>query len=338
MLGRRVENHEDGQLSIDFVIGFTIFMIAFIFVATMISGLLISLQSKSIDYDAVAYRTGVVLTEDPGEPFNWHLLDLSTFKARNETLKRLGLGISRNVPGILQESKVEKFFSPDCGDSTKLCYPTDYSQRLIFGDYPYRFNITLRELDETRYWAIGDEPPDKYGYIRRVVMIKRPGIALINTTNATSNELIIHMLLQNLYQPPEGLPKENPAYIVDPIRENLNISLRNFTIPLTSMTNLELYKYINPPSSPTPINIPVDSPTIRIYVDGNLKTLPALVTNDTSIIIEEGYFPRETINEFSDVEVHITFDKPVSDETYLGIENVAENPPLSRAVMEIKVW
>lgn len=243
MLGRRVENHEDGQLSIDFVIGFTIFMIAFIFVATMISGLLISLQSKSIDYDAVAYRTGVVLTEDPGEPFNWHLLDLSTFKARNETLKRLGLGISRNVPGILQESKVEKFFSPDCGDSTKLCYPTDYSQRLIFGDYPYRFNITLRELDETRYWAIGDEPPDKYGYIRRVVMIKRPGIALINTTNATSNELIIHMLLQNLYQPPEGLPKENPAYIVDPIRENLNISLRNFTIPLTSMTNLELYKY-----------------------------------------------------------------------------------------------
>jgi len=169
-------------------------------------------------------------------------------------------------------------------------------------------------------------------------MIKRPGIALINTTNATSNELIIHMLLQNLYQPPEGLPKENPAYIVDPIRENLNISLRNFTIPLTSMTNLELYKYINPPSSPTPINIPVDSPTIRIYVDGNLKTLPALVTNDTSIIIEEGYFPRETINEFSDVEVHITFDKPVSDETYLGIENVAENPPLSRAVMEIKVW
>ncbi len=30
-------------------------------------GLLINLQGFTIDYDAVAYRTGVILTEDPGQ-------------------------------------------------------------------------------------------------------------------------------------------------------------------------------------------------------------------------------------------------------------------------------
>ncbi|NYT21889.1 MAG: hypothetical protein GKC07_08855, partial [Methanomicrobiales archaeon] len=84
-------DHEEGLLSIDFIIGFTIFMVALIFVAIMISGLLVHLQSRTIDYDAVAYRTSVVLVEDPGEPSwepwssgrpmfdppNWHLVNIS---------------------------------------------------------------------------------------------------------------------------------------------------------------------------------------------------------------------------------------------------------------------
>lgn len=99
---------EEAQLSIDFIIGFTIFMVAFIFVATMMSSLLINLQSKTIDYDAVAYRTGVVLVEDPGEPDNWQGLDLQ-FQSERDLLKRLGLSIARNSPEIIRESKIEKF-------------------------------------------------------------------------------------------------------------------------------------------------------------------------------------------------------------------------------------
>ena len=41
-------------------------MIAFIYVATLVPSLFIGLQSRTIDYDAVAYRTGVILVEDPG--------------------------------------------------------------------------------------------------------------------------------------------------------------------------------------------------------------------------------------------------------------------------------
>jgi len=57
-----------GNLSIDFLVGFTIFLLAFIWVVSLIPGLLIGLQSYTVDYDAVAYRTGVILVEDPGEP------------------------------------------------------------------------------------------------------------------------------------------------------------------------------------------------------------------------------------------------------------------------------
>jgi len=56
--------NDSGQISIDFLVGFTIFIIGFIFVITLMSGLLVGLQSKTIDYDAVAYRTGVILVED----------------------------------------------------------------------------------------------------------------------------------------------------------------------------------------------------------------------------------------------------------------------------------
>ncbi len=57
---------DSGALSIDFIVGFTIFLIAFIWVVSLVPGLLINLQGFTIDYDAVAYRTGVILVEDPG--------------------------------------------------------------------------------------------------------------------------------------------------------------------------------------------------------------------------------------------------------------------------------
>ena len=56
--------NESGQLSLDFLAGFTIFILGFIIVITMASGLLVGLQSRTIDYDAVAYRTAVILVED----------------------------------------------------------------------------------------------------------------------------------------------------------------------------------------------------------------------------------------------------------------------------------
>lgn len=326
-IGRKIPSDE-GQLSIDFIIGFTIFMIAFIFVATMVSGLLINLQTKTIDYDAVAYRTGVVLTEDPGEPDDWQLLDLS-FQADKDKLERLGLGIARNEPGIIQENKIIRFFSP----VGELEYPNDYADKLIFGDYPYKFNISLKELDGSNNWSIGSSPPDKYGYIRRVVSIKKPGYAVINTTKSSSYNLNIHTRLENYYD-----TSIDPVHQIDPIDEEFTIFLQNFTIPGTSMTNLELYQYDEYGSS-VMVDIPGNTPTIRIFKeDGDQYLMGSQIANNTRIVLETGYLQRELINEYSEVELRLTFSEMVSDGFNLDLENYAQGPPLTWAVMEVKIW
>jgi hypothetical protein len=101
---------DSGNLSIDFLVGFTIFLLAFIWVISMIPGLLINLQGFTIDYDAVAYRTGVILAEDPGEPSlptsqtPWESL------LSNQGVVRFGLAISKDTPNILSQRKVDRFF------------------------------------------------------------------------------------------------------------------------------------------------------------------------------------------------------------------------------------
>src|SRR5674476_466316 len=162
-----------GNLSIDFLVGFTFFILSFIWVVTMIPGLLIGLQSYSIDYDAVAYRTGVILVEDPGWPASppWESYnDLQKFN-----VTRFGLALSRDTPNILSEDKVNRFFC-----ITAFNYPADYHQRAIFGDFPYSFKISLRDLDESRTRTVGERVPPGYGSIRRVVKIKGGSNATIN--------------------------------------------------------------------------------------------------------------------------------------------------------------
>ena len=104
---------ENANLSIDFLVGFTIFILAFIWVVSIIPGLLIGLQSNTIDYDAVAYRTGVILVEDPGFPVYIDRMNLSweeKLKNDKRDVDRLGLAISRETPNLLSKDKVNGFF------------------------------------------------------------------------------------------------------------------------------------------------------------------------------------------------------------------------------------
>jgi hypothetical protein len=339
MPGNRKIDHENGQLSLDFIIGFTIFMIAFIFVATMISGLLINLQTMKIDYDAVAYRTGVVLVEDPGEPSEWNLLDLTKQEDR-DNLRRLGLSVARNSPGMLRESKIEKFFSPDsggCGDLSRLCYPSDYSQKLIFGDYPYSFNISLKDLESGELWTIGEIIPPNHniGYIRRVVNIKKSGYANISPTNpAQSNNITINMKLQNLYFPDPNSPSIDPAYQIDLIYEDFSFYLKGFSgKKLTKKP--ELY------DGTTPVDYDENSPTIRIYNAGgeiHEGDYPVILDDNTEIHFEEGFLKTKGFHESSDLDFILTFDQPVSDGIALNLADIAERYPLTAGILEIWIW
>jgi len=338
---------DEGQLSLDFIIGFTIFMIAFIFVTTMMSGLLVNLMSRTVDYDAVAYRTGVILVEDPGEPRNyvgtvdnWHLLDLS-IPLERDSLKRLGLSLERQSPGYLQQQKVEKFFKHDsssaCSGMDALCYPSDYQEKLIFGDYPYSFNISFRNLGQSSIKSVGEVPPPFFGYIRRLVKIKQPGASMeLNVTDWTSRDVLVRMDFSELYS------LSNPLYRIDPLNEKTTIFLRNFTIPGTAMQNAP-FVYVYPPSggAPTPLMVPGNSPTIKIYdATGALCTLyPCLMSNISNATVEEGFFERIGLDEFSLIEINMTFNQTVSDGSPYNFNySTASLPPPNTAVIEVKVW
>jgi len=333
---------EEGQLSIDFIIGFTIFMISFIFVISMASGLLVGLQSRTIDYDAVAYRTSVVLVEDPGEPRDWHLLDL-TIPADRDSLKRLGLSISRLSPGLLQQQKVDAFFNWDssagCTGTESLCYPDEYKEKLIFGDYPYSFNIALRKLNESTPLVVGGNYPPKHGYSRRVVKIKQPGaIMTMNITNPlygvmkTTN---ISMEFSDLY----GLI--NPLYRFDTLNERTIITIQNVRsiVNITSIPEVCVY----PPEGGTPtcLYAPGSSPTILVKPGGGppCTAFPCQIVNGTEIYIEEGFFSRIGLDEFSTIEIRIATDQNVFDAfpydfNYYTATLAAPEP----AVLEVRVW
>jgi hypothetical protein len=232
-------SNDSANLSIDFMIGFTIFMIGFIWVVSMIPGLLINLQGYTIDYDAVAYRTGVILVEDPGEPDAWHVGDYYT-EWNKADVARLGLAVSRDDPNILALDKVNRFFN-----EPTFVYPADYHAKAIFGDYPYRFNISISEIDGTPLdmGSIGDPVPDGYGYIRRLVKIKSTTSAELKGTNADpfqnghpvdaagstidGNETthIFAILLNNTELTGTESAIRDPAYQIIPGKESFAINL-----------------------------------------------------------------------------------------------------------------
>jgi hypothetical protein len=293
---------DNGNLSIDFLVGFTFFILAFIWVVSMIPGLLIGLQSYSIDYDAVAYRTGVILVEDPGWPASppWESYnDLQKFN-----VTRFGMAISRDTPNILSEDKVNRFFC-----TTAFIYPDDYHQRAIFGDFPYHFQISLRETNESRKRVVGEQLPQGYGSIRRVVAIKGSSNATINQSYIQNHSYIktdnvsIHVFSLLINNTKLLSDVRNPAYQIDSAREQLTINITDLksTIteyptaapPITRATSaivldhMKIYKL----DAGTYSNIPLPVSNYP-YADGNttrMSAFPATVKDNITIKLNPQY-------------------------------------------------
>jgi hypothetical protein len=303
---------DSGALSIDFIAGFTIFLLAFIWVLSMIPGLLVNLQGYTIDYDAVAYRTGVILVEDPGWPVSppWE-------SQQNFSVTRFGLAVSRDTPNILSQEKVDRFFS-NTSVYGAFSYPDDYHQRVIFGDYPYRFNISLFDVEKNQLRSVGEVVPEGYGYIRRVVKIKGLSNASINESyilshsyinpdnNVTTHEFSI--LVNN-----SGLKEQkNPAYEIDPARDQIMVNITDIRSTLANQTeagsvNITLRQ----------INVyKMDAGILSLvrtfntpYIDGNSSTSqpPVEVRENVSLKFSPAFF--EILNAGnSPVYVNLSFN------------------------------
>ena len=342
-------DREEGLLSLDFLIGFTIFLIALIFVGVMISGLLVHLQSRTIDYDAVAYRTSVVLVEDPGEPANWQLANL-TYPEERANVKRLGLAIQKNYPEILLQDKVEKFFndtsSAGCLAEGKFCNPEDYREKLIFGDYPYHFNISLKYLDSPSHlFTVGDPVPvwSNFGYIKRIVKIQRPdsihSYNVISDSESSLKTASFRFNITDLYAIP-------PPYRIDPLNQNVTILLQDFKQNATGaypiITDIQICTYPIALTGGGCIGADAyeDSPRMNVTIDGT-KLVPDTVTNNVSINLEKGFFTRIGYDRFGTIDLILTFDQNVTNQEFYSYDyssSAASLPELESAVLEVYIW
>jgi hypothetical protein len=229
----------DGALSVDFLVGVTIFMVAFIWVATLVPNLFLGVSAHGIDFDAVAYRTGVILAEDPGATNGSATGSWENQKDKG-LIERFGLAVTKETPNILSETKVNRFFN------TTAFSPSDYRSKAIFGEYPYRFNISLREVGENAMCVGGTLPDSNYGYIRREVKIKHFSNATIDKTdmvkfnlsntgedgNVTTHDFSIvinttKLLNENIMNPVTN-PNYDAAYRIDPRSDWINITMEDF--------------------------------------------------------------------------------------------------------------
>lgn len=357
-----------GVMSIDFLTGFTIFMLSFIWVATMIPGLLIGLNAHTIDFDAVAYRTGVILVEDsgavgPSAVGGYHGVFPWEFQPDTRDVARFGLAISKDTPNILNGYKTERFFC-----ATAFAYPEDYRKRAIFGDYSYIFNISLKETETNVVRSVGSTPPDNYGYIRREVKIKQTSNATIdyqkildfhyNTTEeVTSHQFSVVLNTTELLND----KIRNPAYQINPFTDRIVINISD--LDKTRNTT-----YVNPPKpAPSLYNITSVrfyqrthgqaslsswSPGAQyqdfLYEDENASSVipPVDVRNNVTLIFEPGFF--STVLPNSDIYINLTFGTQPAQCYFNNTQTLpfdynydpanVTQPQLKDAVLEVAVW
>jgi hypothetical protein len=365
---------ESGQLSIDFFIGLSIFLITLIIAATMISGLLVGLRSKTIDYDAVAYRTGVILVEDPGEPnavFNYNTIteeDQWEFIGadQKDLVRRFGLTLYKSTPRTLSEKKINSFF-----DTTQYNYPSDYRERIIFGSYPYRFNIKLYDITNNQLISeVGDHynADSSYGYIRRVVLVKNQTRAVVdmNTYHPAPGDgkfkvELDYQKLMNIDRAPNYIA---PQYWVEPPKENITINLtniggiRNLSQNNTVRLNTIRIEYRGQSLSGTEVTGELPLAVEDVIIDGTSVTYewPGGTGDDTNvsstvnITLPAGFFIQSSAYAdvaFTKMNISYEFDQStvnVSEGNNIyfyddrNLDQGFTPPSLKPAILEVRVW
>jgi hypothetical protein len=360
---------DSGAMSVDFLVGFTIFILAFIWVATMIPGLFIGIQSHAIDYDAVAYRTGVILAEDPGDVVSSADTSIPWELQKNKlNIARFGLTVAKDTPGILDETKVNRFFN-----ATDFVYPADYQKRVIFGDYPYRFNISLKQAGKDTLRSIGDVVPDyySYGYIRRDVKIRAISNATIgetiidtyhynNTEDVQDNQFSIMINTSLLLFDDVGTIRSQTgdmAYRINPLKDKIIINITDldttrdlvkYPAATMSVSDVKFYTKSYGVSGLAPFVVPAASYSSFLYKDGAAApvTPPVIFSDEISMVFEPGFFLAAGTDDTIFINLTFSVDPPQQFLNNTHTEPFAYDynpvnvtqPELTDAVIEVAVW
>ena len=345
------------MMSLDFLVGFTIFMLALIMVVSMVPGLLANLQSSGIDYDAVAYRTGVILVEDPGWPANppWELID----RDHKDEIDRIGLAVSKETPNILLSTKVERFFDASFFD------PDDYHSKAIFGDIPYSYSISLSSEDAL-IGQTGDPLPPGYGYIRRAVKIKEANSVAVIAGDPASPYIIPNPDGPEWSSPARNFtvrldfnrlldPGRSPAYRIDPMAEPINVMITDFneflnetesSTSFATLKNITFLKDAGASSIPFAYGeVNEEFYTLRIDDEPTSLRPDRPVKSSISLVLKPAATSLFALDEHSILDIRFNFEDDDYPHTKIkGVHYYDYNPDnvtisaLKPAVLEVAIW
>ncbi len=142
------DSAESAQVSLDFIIGMSIFIISIFFLYTILNGLFVPFQSTSDEIKAMSDRVSTVLVESP-----------STSN---------GLAISALNPNILEKSDIVQLNS-DLNDADSATYHDRLKALgLVTSTLNYRLNVSLYYLNNSLYpnssspLLLAGDKPDEY--------------------------------------------------------------------------------------------------------------------------------------------------------------------------------
>jgi hypothetical protein len=187
--------HTDGgNISIDFLMGLLVFMLAFAYIMTAIPGIFVPYQSASIDLGSVVYRTSSILVEDPG----WYLNNDVSFSNWEQGdnqyyVTRVGLAIDKRSPNVLSMDKIRAMQS--------LPYSKARDLMGLNNTVVYNFSLTLSRVgsNDPLLSFSSEDRPGIVESINRIVHIREGQGLLINDAsqyvdglNPTQNFTVIN--------------------------------------------------------------------------------------------------------------------------------------------------
>jgi hypothetical protein len=293
MQNKRLES-DSAQINIDFLAGISIFLISFLLAVQLVPNLFIPFQGQPVTLHSVAYRTSVILCEDPG----WY--NGTNVSGTNQTWNGTNWEVHPDNVSRMGLAK-NKF-------SSNLSTPLTLSASKI---------ITLAEL-------YNSSDPDSYSHIQEKLGLTTSyrkydyNISMVRFDGILSSYMNGTPILQIGSNPPSNIDIEKVERTISfdkDLSNEKDVSLKGY-----------IYDRIDSPNTVVQnidVNVPVGAFFIFIERQNSNNTqkswINVSVDNDsTNIIVNETYYPSsdmpvlldltDQLNKYDDSDHEVTID------------------------------
>lgn len=288
MVKIRMIRSGEGQMTLDFLFGLVIFLLAVLYLVSAIPGIFLPYQNNAVDLSSVVYRTSALLVEDPGYFVSPDNTAYGTQWERQSTgyLARVGLASDKSEPNVISEDKLLAL--------GQLPYTTSRDKLGLNNSVSYDYNLTMTWINN----STGPSPvytetingitpnSENVETIQRSVLVDEGKRLLVDgSKNADSSQLVIYV---NRSEITNGNSFSNVTLTVlnSKAGQIYNLILNS---NLTLNYNQDYIVYINNTAIATPPVIPVPAGSrIDIKVNGSQLATKFLTDNSKTVTLTFG--------------------------------------------------